>query len=58
MTSEGGFGEMGRFVNPDNSVVIVAGNSGSVDKLVSFKVNNSVYSPVLKANSVNTLLIK
>ena len=27
MTSEGGFGEMGRFVNPDNSAFQVALNS-------------------------------
>ena len=58
LVTDGAYKDVLAFVNRDNSVVIVAGNSGTTDKPVSFKVNNSIYSPVLKANSVNTLLIK
>lgn len=58
LDTTGAYKDVLAFVNPDNSVVIVAGNSETVDKAVRFKVNNSIYSPVLKAQSINTLLIK
>lgn len=58
LVTDGAYKDVLAFMNPDNSVVIVAGNAEAADKAVSFKVNNSIYSPVLKANSVNTLLIK
>lgn len=54
----GAYKDVLAFLNPDNSIIIVAGNAGAADKSVSFKVNESIYSPVLKANSINTLLIK
>ena len=43
MTSEGGFGEMGRFVNPDNSAFQVALNSKIyMDKTGLLEYTNSV----------------
>ena len=49
LVTDGAYKDVLAFVNRDNSVVIVAGNSGTTDKPVSFKVNNSIYSPVLKS---------
>ncbi|MCD7916670.1 MAG: beta-glycosidase [Tannerellaceae bacterium] len=46
------------FVNPDKSIVIVAGNNRETDKEVSFQVNNTIYKSLLKANSLNTLFIR
>jgi len=46
------------FVNPDKSVVVVVANQEPKDKTVSFSLNNERFSPVLKANSFNTLIIK
>lgn len=46
------------FLNVDKSVIVVIGNAESVDRKVTFKVNNRIYSPTLKANSINTFKIK
>lgn len=46
------------FVNPDGGVAVIAGNAEAEDKTVSFNVGGRTYSPTLKANSVNTFLIK
>ena len=58
LVTDGAYKDVLAFVNPDNSIVIVAGNSETEDKSVSFKVDSIMYSPVLKSNSINTFLIK
>ena len=56
--TSGTYDDVLAFVNTDNSIVVVIGNSDSVDKKISFKVNGKVYSPVMKANSINTFTIE
>jgi glucosylceramidase len=46
------------FRNPDNSIAIVAANQSASDQAVSITVNGQTYQPLLKANSLNTLLIR
>ncbi|MDR1403370.1 MAG: hypothetical protein LBJ60_06685 [Tannerellaceae bacterium] len=46
------------FINPDKSAVVIAGNDGATDKTIHISVNGTFYSPTLKANSLNTLVIK
>jgi len=46
------------FLNPDNSVVALLGNASAEAKTVSVKIGERVYSPVLKPQSVSTLIIK
>lgn len=55
--TSGSYDDVLSFVNSDGSIVVVIGNSDSADKVVSFKVNGKVYTPTLKANSVNTFKI-
>ena len=56
--TSGTYDDVLAFVNTDNSIVVVIGNSDSVDKKISFKINGKVYSPVMKANSINTFTIE
>lgn len=58
IVTDGAYNDVLAFVNPDNSVAIIVGNAEAEDKTVSFNVNGATYSPILKANSVSTLLIK
>jgi glucosylceramidase len=46
------------FINPDKSIVVIAGNEDTADKTIHINVNGVIYSPTLKANSLNTLIIK
>lgn len=46
------------FINPNNSIIVIIGNDNPTDKVVNFKINNMVYSPMIKANSINTFTIK
>jgi len=55
---EGSYNDILAFCNPDNSIIVVAGNEEGADRTINIKLNNAVYSPVLKANSLNTLIIK
>lgn len=52
--TSGSYEDVLAFVNTDNSIVVVIGNAEPTDKVVSFQINGIVYSPTLKANSVNT----
>lgn len=53
----GRFNNLVAFVNPDNSVVIVAQNETDADKELHIKVGDKMLSPVLKSNSFNTFFI-
>ncbi len=46
------------FKNPDKSIVIVVQNDSKTDKIVKLKVANKLISPLLKADSFNTLIIR
>lgn len=58
LKTSGSYGDVLAFRNPDNSLVIVAGNETPTAQTVSFKLNDRVFTPVLKANSFNTLYIR
>jgi hypothetical protein len=45
-------------MNKDKSVVIVAQNESPVEKVLRVKVGNKMISPLLKADSFNTIFIK
>lgn len=45
------------FLNLDNSIIIVAANQNAEDKTVTIEVGKNVYSPTLKAHSLNTFTI-
>jgi glucosylceramidase len=58
LETTGAFTDIMAFVNPDKSIVIVARNDDKVDKKVIFKIGNRVISPLMKADSFNTFVIK
>jgi glucosylceramidase len=55
---EGDYTDALAFRNPDNSLVIVAGNEDAADKTIRIKAGVAEYAPLLKANSISTLVIK
>ncbi len=44
------------FQNPDNSIVVIVANESEKDKNISIQVNGKTYNPLLKANSLSTLI--
>ncbi|KAA6345842.1 hypothetical protein EZS27_006617 [termite gut metagenome] len=58
LTLEGSYNDLLAFRNPDKSIVIVARNEEAMDKTINIKVNETIYAPQLKANSLNTLIIR
>lgn len=55
---EGLYNDALAFVNPDKSIAVIICNKSENAKLLTIKVNNQVYTPSLKANSLSTLLVK
>jgi glucosylceramidase len=55
---EGRFNDLLTFVNPDNSIVVIAGNDEATEQTVSMRINGTVYSPTLKPHSLNTLIVR
>ena len=58
LQSSGAFNNLLAFMNPDGSVVVVVQNESEADKDLHIKVGTQTLSPLLKANSFNTFLIK
>jgi glucosylceramidase len=58
LQTEGNFSNLLAFVNLDNSIVVVAGNEEATERVICIKVKDTIYSPLLKAGSLNTLLIR
>jgi glucosylceramidase len=54
----GTFANLLAFVNPDTSIIVIACNDEKADKIVKIKVGNKMISPLLKADSFNTFVIK
>jgi len=54
----GTFASLLAFVNPDNSIIVIARNDEKTDKIVTIQVGNKMISPLLKADSFNTFVIK
>jgi len=46
------------FKNPDSSIIIILQNDDPADKTVTLKIGDKMISPLLKADSFNTLIIR
>jgi glucosylceramidase len=46
------------FVNPDKSIVMVVRNDEKADKKINLKIGKWAISPLLKADSFNTFVVK
>ncbi|MDR0538475.1 MAG: beta-glycosidase [Tannerellaceae bacterium] len=55
---EGEYRNVLAFRNPDNSIVVVAGNEDEGDRVVSTAINNHLYRLPLKGNSLSTIIIR
>ncbi len=58
LATGGAFNDLLAFVNPDKTIVIVMNNAENQDKTIHVKINGKVLSPTLKANTVNTIMVK
>jgi glucosylceramidase len=58
LETNGKFTNLLSFINPDKSIVIVVQNESAEDKVVGIKAGDKIISPLLKADSFNTFLIK
>ncbi|MCW3089846.1 MAG: beta-glycosidase [Ferruginibacter sp.] len=58
VATSGTFNNVLAFINPDKSVVVVVQNESDTDKKLQIKLGKQTLSPLLKANSFNTFLIK
>jgi len=54
----GTFNNLLAFINPDKSIVVIACNDTAEDKVVHIKVGDKMISPLLKAGSFNTIVVK
>ena len=54
----GDYDDLLAFKNPDESIVLVVANQSDEERKVSFQVAGKAYSPVLPANSINTVLVE
>ncbi len=57
LATDGAYTNLLAFRNPDKSIVVVIANETSDNRLVSLRVEDRVYQPVLQAHSISTLLI-
>jgi glucosylceramidase len=58
LATSGAFTDLLAFQNPDQSVVVVAQNDGDTARAVRLRVGGRLVSPVLKAHSFNTFVLK
>ena len=58
LTTSGTFDNLLAFINPDKSIVIVAQNDSHEEKKISITIGNKTITPILRANTFNTMLVK
>ncbi len=58
IATEGAYEDVLAFLNPDKTIVIIAGNENDTDKTLHLDVNGKMYAPTLKANSLNTFIVE
>ncbi|MDR0429070.1 MAG: beta-glycosidase [Tannerellaceae bacterium] len=46
------------FINQDHSVVLIAGNESEAAKTLHINIDGAIFSPELKASSINTFVLK
>ena len=54
--TEGAYDDVLAFINPDGSIAVIVGNNADSDKIISLNVQNEIFTPTLKAHSLNTFL--
>lgn len=57
LKTEGAYTNLLAFRNPDKSVAVILANETGEDRRVAFRLGEQIYSPVVKAHSLNTFLI-
>ncbi|MDR1502294.1 MAG: beta-glycosidase [Prevotella sp.] len=58
LSTEGSYENMLAFLNPDNSVVVVAANKGDANQILKIKVKDQMMTVDMKMKSINTFLIE
>ena len=58
LSTEGSYDNMLAFLNPDNSIVVIAANEGNANQILKIKVNDQMMTVDLKMKSINTFLIE
>lgn len=58
LDTTGGFGDLLAFLNPDQSVVVIAQNEEEKNRQLTIKIGQKTISPLLKAHSFNTLVLR
>lgn len=57
LETQGAYTNLMAFHNPDGSIAVVLANETSDDRTVTFRIDDRVYMPLVKAHSLNTFLI-
>ena len=57
LETEGAYTNLLAFRNPDNSIALIIANETSDDRSLSIRIGDRVYTPIVKAYSMNTLLV-
>ena len=58
LSTAGSYDNMLAFLNPDNSVVVVAANDGDANQILKIKVNEQMMTVDMKMKSINTFLVE
>ena len=58
LAADGDAKELLAFVNPDQSIVVVASNESAEPKVYPFSIDGQVYAPRLAPRSINTFLLR
>jgi glucosylceramidase len=58
IATSGAFNDLLAFENPDKSIVILINNAENKEKKINIKVNDMTLSPVLKPQTISTILVK
>ncbi len=58
IATSGAFTDLLVFENPDKSIAILINNADAQDKIVNIEINGKILTPTLKAQTINTILVK
>ena len=58
IVTNGEFSDLLVFINPDKSIAILINNGENQDKTVNIEINGKILTPTLKAQTINTILLK
>lgn len=58
LATSGTFSDLVVFVNPDKSIAILINNSEKQNKTVNIQIQGKTFSPTLKPQTINTILLK